>query len=272
MRLQGRRILVVGASSGLGRAAAAAAAAEGARVAFAARRLDRLEEAAAEAGGDCIAVRCDVRDEVSCDAAVAQAADSLGGIDAIVYAPGISTFCPIENIDASMWRAVLETNLVGASLIARAAIPHLEASDADVGGKAVFLSSIVIDDSPPRPEQATYVVSKVALETLIRAWQGEHRRVGFTTIAIGDSLSEFAVGQDISEVGRIVQNWSEQGYMYGRIMAAESVAAQVVNALASPETVRRIAITPHYPRAEDGEGGDETWESQLASASESDES
>ena len=60
--------------------------------------------------------------------------------------------------------------------------------------------------------------------------------------------------------------------MYGRIMAAESVAAQVVNALASPETVRRIAITPHYPRAEDGDDGDETWESQLAAASESDES
>ena len=76
MRLQDRRVLVVGASSGLGRAAAVAVAAEGARVAFAARRLDRLEEAAAEAGGGCIAIHCDVRDEASCDAAVAQAVTS----------------------------------------------------------------------------------------------------------------------------------------------------------------------------------------------------
>lgn len=251
MRLQDRRILVVGASSGLGRAAGLAAAAEGARVAFSARRVERIEEAAAAAGRGCVAVPCDVRDESACATAVASAADLLGGLDAVVYAPGISTFCPIETIDASMWRSVLETNLIGASLVTNAAIGHLEASDCEVGGKAVYLSSIVIDDSPPRPEQATYVVSKVALEALIQAWQGEHRRVGFTTVAIGDSISEFALESDLSRMGPIVQRWSEEGYMYGRIMEAESVAAQVVNALASNETVRRIAITPHYPR--DGE-------------------
>ena len=252
MRLQDRRILVVGASSGLGRAAGAAAAAEGARVAFSARRVERIEEAAAAAGDGCVAVPCDVRDEDSCNSAVASAAKLLGGLDGVVYAPGISTFCPIETVDAAMWRSVLETNLIGAALITNAAIRHLEASDCAVGGKAVYLSSIVIDDAPPRPEQSTYVVSKVALEALIKAWQNEHRRVGFTTVAIGDSLSEFALDHDMSRMGPIVQRWVEEGYMYGRMMEAESVAEQVVNALASRETVRRIAITPHYPRDADG--------------------
>jgi NAD(P)-dependent dehydrogenase (short-subunit alcohol dehydrogenase family) len=245
MRLAKRRVLVVGASAGLGHAAATAIAAEGARVAFAARRLDRLEKAAAEAGQGSIALRCDVRDEASCRAAVEAATSAFGGLDALVYAPGIASFRPIEEIDAPAWRAVLETNLVGASLVMNAAIRALEESR----GKAVFFSSIVIDDSPPRPEQASYVVSKVALEALVAAWQGEHRRVGFTSIAIGDSLSEFGVAHDPRDIARVVKRWSEEGYLYGRIMQAADVAAQVVNALASPETVRRIAITPRYADA-----------------------
>jgi len=242
MRLANRRVLVVGASAGLGQASAVAIAAEGGRVALAARRLDRLEKTVSEIGGAAVAIRCDVRDEASCSRCVAGAAEAFGGLDAVVYAPGLSTFCPIEEIDAERWRTVLETNLVGASLVMNAAIAHL----AESRGKAVFMSSITIDDRPPRPEQASYVVSKVALEALVQAWQGEHRSVGFTSIAIGDTLSEFGFAHDPVDIERVVKRWVREGYMYGRIMRAEDVAAQVVNALASHETVRRIAITPSY--------------------------
>jgi NAD(P)-dependent dehydrogenase (short-subunit alcohol dehydrogenase family) len=220
-----------------------AIAAEGARVAFAARRVERLEEIVAEAGGDSIAVACDVRDEASCHAAVDSAVSAFGGLDALVYSPGISSFGPIEEIDAKTWREVLDTNLVGPSLVTNAAIEHLEASR----GKALYFSSIVIDDSPPRPDQASYVVSKVALEALIKAWQGEHRRVSFTALAMGDTVSEFASGVEMAKIARIVQRWVEQGYMYGRAMDAADVAEQVVHVLASRETVRRVAFTPRYP-------------------------
>lgn len=248
-RLTDRRVLVVGASSGLGLAAAQAIAAEGAHTCFAARRRDRIEAAARAAGEKHLAVVCDVRDESSCRAAVARTVEAFGGLDAVVYAPGISSFCPIEEIDAATWREVLDTNLIGASLVLNSAIAHLDAS----AGKAVVMSSIVIDDRPPRPEQATYVVSKVALETLVQAWQGEHRRVSFTTMAIGDALSEFGVGLDPAKLAHIVERWSAEGYMYGRMMDAESVAAEVVNALASRETIRRIAITPRYQESESAE-------------------
>ena len=96
-----------------------------------------------------------------------------------------------------------------------------------------------------------------ALEALIRAWQGEHRTVGFTSIAMGDTFTEFARDQDMAMVGAVVKRWAEQGYMYGRAMDAASVADQVVNALASPETVRRIAITPHYPH--DADAAEADW-------------
>lgn len=242
MRLSGKRLLVVGASSGLGKAAALAAAAEGARVCVAARRTDRIEATAHEAGNGAIALTCDVRDESSCRAVVAGAVEALGGLDAVVYAPGIATFCPIEEIDADSWLAVLETNLIGVSLILNAAIEHLEASR----GKAVVFSSIVIDDSPPRPQQASYVVSKVALEALIEAWQAEHRGVGFTSIANGDTLTEFGTGHDLAKLAPIVREWVDQGYLYGRMMDVSTVAEQVVNALCASETIRRIAITPTY--------------------------
>jgi len=173
---------------------------------------------------------------------VAEASAIMGGLDGVIYAPGISTFGPIEEIDAESWRAVLETNLIGASLILNAAIAFLEASR----GKAVFISSIVIDDSPPRHQQASYVISKIALESLIAAWQAEHRGVGFTSIASGDALTEFGVGYDVQKLGPIVKKWQDQGYMYGRMMEASAVAEQVVNALSASETIRRIAITPSY--------------------------
>jgi len=243
MRLSGRRVLIVGASSGIGRASGQALAAEGARVAFAARRRERLDALVAEVGSEALALVCDVRDEGSCRDAVARAISGLGGLDALVYAPGISSFAPLLEVDAETWRTVLDTNLVGASLVMRAAIGALEES----GGKAVFLSSISIDDAPPRFAQAPYVVSKVALEALVQAWQGEHRRVGFTTIAIGDTVTEFGQTEDTATLLPIVKRWAREGYLYGRMMDATSVATQVVNALASPETVRRIAITPHYP-------------------------
>lgn len=243
MRLSGKRVLVLGASSGLGKASALEIAREGARVCVAARRLDRLAETVAEAGPNAFARACDVRDENSCQRVVDEAVAELGGLDAVVYAPGISTFGPIEEIRQSDWHAVLETNLIGVSLILNAAIGHLSKTR----GKFVVISSIVIDDSPPRPQQATYVVSKVALEALVAAWQGEHRAVAFTSIATGDTLSEFGFGHDLDKLISITQRWSQLEYLYGRLMEPGAIAEQVVNALASRETIRRIAITPSFP-------------------------
>jgi NAD(P)-dependent dehydrogenase (short-subunit alcohol dehydrogenase family) len=186
-------------------------------------------------------------------AAVERAVEAFGGLDALVYVPGISPFVTLREADAKAWREVLDTNLVGATVAMRAAVDALEASC----GKAIFISSISIDDAPPRYAAAPYVVSKVALEALIRAWQGEHKRVGFTTIAMGDTLTEFGQDEDVAALIPIIEDWVKRGIMYGRMMEASSVAAQVVNALASPETVRRIAITPHYP--DEGDDVPEDW-------------
>jgi len=67
---------------------------------------------------------------------------------------------------------------------------------------------------------------------------------------MGDTLSGKVVEGNIELLGKLVERWTTEGYMYGRLMEAESVAAQVVNVLSSPETVRRLAITPQYDEAD----------------------
>ena len=255
--MTGLRVLVIGGSSGVGRAAGEALAGEGARVAFAARRKGRLEEVVRgveeDGRGEAIAIECDVCEESSVDAAVAQTVTAFGGLDALVYAPGIGVFRRLHEIDADTWRHVLDTNLVGPTIAIRAAISQLEKNR----GKAVLISSIVIDDRPPRPQNAPYVVSKVALEALVQAWQGEHRAVGFTTIAMGDTVTEFGQDSDPMLLVDMVKSWVESGYMYGRAMEVESVAEQIVSVLRSRETVRRVAITPRY--SDDPSDGGGHW-------------
>src|ERR1700733_10229450 len=111
-----RRTVVVGASSGLGRCIGTGLAQRGHRVALLARRLDRLEQAAAEAGGETVAIQCDVTDESSCSGAGDEAGRALGGVGGLVYATGIGPLARLVDVDAATWRQVLDTNVVGAAL------------------------------------------------------------------------------------------------------------------------------------------------------------
>src|SRR5438094_10301617 len=89
MELQGARVLVVGASSGIGREVARQLGTNGARVVLAARRADKLAEAIAEVGPGATSVVCDVRDPEQCDAVVTAAVEQLGGLDVVVYATAV---------------------------------------------------------------------------------------------------------------------------------------------------------------------------------------
>lgn len=238
--LGGRRILVIGASSGIGRSAAIKLAGEGARLVLAARRVDRLKETAAEAGGDPGLVRCDVRDEDDCQAVVAAAVDRLGGLDGLVYATGMGPLVQLVDADQAVWRHALETNLVGASLVTGAAISHLEASQ----GRAIYFSSTSASITPPWPSLNLYVVSKAALDKLIHAWRSEHPSVCFTRIVIGPTVTEFAEGWDpelFAEAGAL---WVQRAYLGVGAMDPEVVAGEVVNVLATPARVDSITLQP----------------------------
>jgi NAD(P)-dependent dehydrogenase (short-subunit alcohol dehydrogenase family) len=221
------KTVVVGASSGLGRAIGVALARRGADVAFLARRHDPLVDAAKEAGPDALAIACDVTDEASCRSAVAEAAAGLGGIDGLVYATGIGPLRRIEDLDAATWRRTLDTNVTGAALVTAAAIEHLTAS----GGVAAYLSSVSASLTPPWPGLAAYIVSKAALDKLVEAWRAEHPRVGFTRVVVGDcaggegaSRSEFVKEWDGNLAAAFLPIWIERKYVSGSMIEIDDLA------------------------------------------------
>jgi NAD(P)-dependent dehydrogenase (short-subunit alcohol dehydrogenase family) len=224
------RIVVVGASSGLGRCIGVGLGQRGARVALLARRKDRLDSAAREAGNGALAVACDVTDESSCQSAIAEAADALGGIDSLVYTPGIGPLMHLTDTDAATWRRVFDTNVIGASLLTAAAIPHLTESS----GTAVFLSSVSASQTPPWPGLGAYAVSKAALDKLVDAWRVEHPEIGFTRLIVGEcgggegeGMTEFANDWDADLAAELVPTWIARNYMTGALLAVDELVSMV---------------------------------------------
>jgi NADP-dependent 3-hydroxy acid dehydrogenase YdfG len=132
--LAGTVALVTGASSGIGHATARALAADGAAVALAARRVDRLEELAGEingAGGRALVVAADVTEEAQAREAVARTVDELGRLDTLVNNAGVMLLGPIVDADLGEWQRMVEINLVGLLYCTHAALPHLLDAAAD---------------------------------------------------------------------------------------------------------------------------------------------
>ncbi len=121
-RLDGKTAVVTGASSGLGVVFARALAGAGASVVVSARRLERLEELAGEieaAGGEALAVACDVSREDDVEALAAAAVDRFGRVDILVANAGISQPVPAEQEPLEVWERVVGVNLTGVFLCNR---------------------------------------------------------------------------------------------------------------------------------------------------------
>ncbi|NUU24397.1 MAG: SDR family oxidoreductase [Streptomycetaceae bacterium] len=237
--LQGARILVVGASSGVGRVVGLQAAGEGAKVAFAARRRGLVDAAAAEAGGGAVGLACDARDEESCAAVVADAVRELGGLDAVVYSTAVDVLCRVADADLDTWADTFATNVFGAARITAAAQPHVRAAR----GRMVFISASSVDR--PLPGMGVYAASKAALETMVRAWQAEHPDVCFATVRIGSALgSGIAASWDRGLLTELAPAWNALGHVHdngpGGPMTVDQAAASVLAVLTSPVWLREV--------------------------------
>jgi len=233
--IEGKRVLVLGGSVGLGRGLGLSLAEAGAKVAFAARRRNLVEEAAGKAGGDAVAVQVDVCDEASVQAGIAEAVGALGGLDAFVYCPAYGPLVRLADADADTWAKVWATNVTGASLVTKVALPHLAAT----GGRAVYVSSITghAEVTPPWPGLGLYGVSKAALQRLVQWYRCEHPDVAFTLFVIGptggaESPTEFSAGWDPTTAAELSPKWIETGLMTGRAASLQSFCAAAMNILA----------------------------------------
>ena len=202
------------------------------------RRADRLEGLVAERHGDLVGVRADVRVEDDCRRMVDEAVGALGGLDALVYASGTSPLGRLVDMGADEWHTVFETNVVGAALVSRHAVPHLERSD----GRALFLSSVSVDD--PRPFLVPYGASKAALDSLIRGWRNEHPNLCFIRVVVGPTATEFGTGWDPATLGELAKVRVERGLVKTTVMTADEVAAQVLDALVAPVWLDDLRVMP----------------------------
>jgi NAD(P)-dependent dehydrogenase (short-subunit alcohol dehydrogenase family) len=187
--LSGKNAIVTGGGTGLGRQMAQGLAEAGAGVALCARKLERCEQAAAELselGVRAIAIRCDVRDQAEIEEAVRLAQDGLGSVDVLVNNAGTTWAAAPEDVPLEGWQKVIDVNLTGAFLFARAAGQVMIEQG---GGKIVNIASIAAfkGASTEVMNAIPYNVSKRALisltHDLARQW-GKHR-INVNAIAPG---------------------------------------------------------------------------------------
>lgn len=161
MELPGSVVVLTGASSGIGRAAAREFARRGARLVLAARRGDALEDVAAECaalGGEAIAVPTDVSDEAQVQALAARAVERFGVIDAWVNNASVYMVGRFEDTPPDAFRRLIDVNLFGSVHGARAALPHFRER-----GRGVLVFTTSIDAHLPAPLVSAYAASKWAV-------------------------------------------------------------------------------------------------------------
>ena len=188
--VRGKRAIVTGASSGLGRQFALTLAREGARVALAARRVDRLEALADEieaGGGVAVSIGIDVADGASVRDGVARAAEALGGIDVLVNNAGVVIHKPLLEHDEADWEAVTGVNLRGAWLMALEAARRMAAQG--TGGSIINIAS-VIGHGRVAMQIPEYMASKGGLVQLTRAMGAELARHAIRVNAIAPGYIE----------------------------------------------------------------------------------
>ncbi|MEY2423161.1 MAG: hypothetical protein QOI95_3228 [Acidimicrobiaceae bacterium] len=217
------KLLVVGGSSGIGHAVASQAVHEGHDVIVAARRSVEAWRS----------ITLDVRDEAS----VARGFDTIAELDAVLYASGIAQLAPLSDQSADDWRATLETNVVGAALVAKHAVPLLATSN----GVMLFCSSTTDDEH--RWGLGSYGVSKAALNRLVDGLRAEHPEVRFVRATLGPTMSTgFAGGWDGDLLGEAFNRWIERGQHTANTMPLDGLAHVVVSLLATLHAHPEVAM------------------------------
>jgi NAD(P)-dependent dehydrogenase (short-subunit alcohol dehydrogenase family) len=194
--LKDRVAIVTGASSGIGAAVARALAAEGAKLALAARRPDRLAAVADELGA--LAVPTDVTVETDVEALFNATVLRFGRVDLVVSCAGSPQNTPIEDMSADEWRRVLDANLTSAFLCGREALKLMKPQG---HGRIISIGSVAARG--PRPNAAAYVAAKAGLDGLTRAMALDGRDHGVAVSVLHPGFTVTGFGPDADgKVGR----------------------------------------------------------------------
>lgn len=192
--MTGRVVLITGASSGIGYAAALAFARAGDHVAATARRADRLEQLAQAVTtlpaphGEILTLTADVQDAAAMREAVRQAVERFGRLDVVVANAGVGHRGSLADADEQDVHTLLRTNIDGVLNVIRAAVPALRQTG---GGQIITISSVA--STLPSPYAALYAASKAFVSSLARSLRLElaDDHIAVTDFLIGRTATEF---------------------------------------------------------------------------------
>jgi NADP-dependent 3-hydroxy acid dehydrogenase YdfG len=245
--LDGTVALVTGASSGIGEATARALAAQGAKVAVAARRLERLERLAAEIGGaghTALAIQSDITDQGQATAAVDRTVDELGRLDIVVNNAGQMLLGPIEDAPTEEWDRMIDLNLKGLISTTHAALPHLlSAAEDSERGCADLVNISSVAGRVARAGSGVYNLTKHGVGAFSESFRQEFadRKVRSTIIEPG------AVDTELSDHIRDgVREQTRERFAEIHMLEAADIADAIAYAVTRPWHVclNEILIRP----------------------------
>jgi len=192
--LEGRVVVVTGASSGIGEACAIVFARKGAKVVLAARRAERLEALVSKLegfGAQALAVATDVTDEAAVQNLFDRAVERFGTVDVLLNNAGIADSTATHELELDLWHRVIETNLTSAFLCSRAALRVMRGKGR---GRIVNIGSI--SARVPRANSPAYAASKWGLDGLTRAMaiDGREDNIAVSIFHPGIVATEIAPG------------------------------------------------------------------------------
>jgi NADP-dependent 3-hydroxy acid dehydrogenase YdfG len=239
-RLDGTVALITGASSGIGAATARALADQGADVALAARRGERLEHLAEDItrnGGRALVLETDVTDKAQAQSAVARTVAALGRLDILVNNAGLGPDGPIENAPLDDWERLVRVNLLGVLYTTHAALPHLLKAAADAPRRVADLVNISSDAGRvARRGEGVYAATKFGVAAFSESLRQEVTRRHVRVAVVEPRSVATEASSQLREEARQQLMQRVSGI---ELLAAEDIADAIRYIVTRP---RRVAI------------------------------
>jgi len=223
--IAGRVIIITGASSGIGRAAALALGREGAKLVLVARRENRLKELEAEIRGDTLLLPLDLRDKKQVEQMIQLTMDRYGRIDVLINNAAFGFIGSVENTSQSVIREIFDLNFEAPLLACQLTVPIMRAQG---GGHIINISSVV--GKRALPLIGIYSATKFALNGITESLRVEVKGSNIDVSTISPAATRTEFGEHVRR-----GDFTETYRPVGGVQTAEEVAATIVRCIRDPK-------------------------------------
>jgi len=239
-QLDGRKILITGASSGIGEATAEAIVAEGGAVALGARRKDKLDAIAERLDGDAFAIEADIGNEEEANRLVAEATERMDGLDGLINNAGVMLLGLMQGADTEEWRRMVDVNILGLLYCTNAALPVIRDGG---GGDIVNVSSVA--GRSAAMGAAVYNFTKFGVVGFSEALRQEGAHIGVRVTCVEPGFVDTEL-QGHNENPMVLEQIEKMREATGKVLESADIANAIVYALAQPRhvSINEILVRP----------------------------